>query len=168
MTTTTRVSRFHRVCLSAFVGLVVLGFGYDLGFRGLRVRVEAAPAADREAVAALTPDEMIELLLPNLTEERMRSELAEQMDSLPQTTKAALPADFKTKFIDKFIQEGLPELKVGVAKQVKETYTEAELRVLLDFHRKYPKIIEKQEKLAKSVMKQSMEIGGRIGRSLAK
>jgi len=148
-----RNSSFRAVSLLGITAVAVLGLSLDAA--------EVAPPA------ALTQDELIAQLTPNLNEAHMRNELAEQMDGLPAELKAALPPNFKERFIDKFIKEGLPELQAATAKEIKETYTEDELRALVDFHRKHPSIVQKQEKLMKSVLKQSMKIGERIGKSLA-
>lgn len=144
---------FRAVSLLVIMAMAVLGLSLDAA--------EVAPPAE------LTQDKLIEQLMPNLNEAQMRKELAEQLDAVPAELKAALPPNFKERFIDKFIKEGLPELQTVTAKEMKETYTEDELRALVDFHRKHPSIVQKQERLMKSVMKQSMEIGQRIGKSLA-
>lgn len=148
-----RNSSFRAVSLLVITAMAVLGLSLDAA--------EVAPPSE------LTQDELIEQLTPNLNEDHMRTELAEQMDGLPAELKAALPPNFKERFINKFIQEGLPELQTATAKEIKATYTEDELRALVDFHRKHSSIVAKQEKLMKSVLKQSMEIGQRIGKSLA-
>lgn len=153
MLTIRRNSLLHAVSVLVVTAMVALGLSLD--------------AAEVVPPAALTQDELIEELMPNLSEEHMRKELAEQMDALPAELRAALPAEFKQRFIDKFIKEGLPELKTITAKEVKVTYTEVELRALLDFRRKFPSMVQKQEMLMKLVMKRSMEIGQRIGKSLA-
>ena len=153
MRTIRRKSSCRALGLLALMALAVIGLSLDAA--------EVAPLAE------LTQDELIEQLTPNLNEAHMRKELAEQMDGLPAELKAALPPNFKQRFIDKFIKEGLPELQTATAKAMKETYTADELRALVEFHRQHPGIVQKQEKLMKSVVKQSMEIGQRIGKSLA-
>ena len=153
MLTIRRHRSFRAVSLFVVTAMAVLGLSLDAA--------EVAPPA------ALTQDELIKQLMPKLNEEHMRKELAEQLDAVPAELKAALPPNFKQRFIDKFIKEGLPELRTATAKEMKETYTADELRALVEFHRQHPDIVEKQEKLMKSVMKQSMEIGQRIGKSLA-
>ncbi len=153
MLTIRRNRSFRAVSLFVVTAIAVLTLSLDAA--------EVAPPAE------LTQDELIEQLMPNLNEEHMRKELAEQMDGLPAELRAALPPNFKQRFIDKFIKEGLPELRTATTKEIKATYTADELRALVDFHRKHPSIVQKQEKLMKAVMKQSMEIGQRIGKSLA-
>jgi hypothetical protein len=153
MLTIRRNSSFRAVSLLVLTAMAVLALSLD--------------AAEVTPPAELTQDELIAQLMPKLSEEHIRKELAEQLDAVPAELKAALPPDFNQRFIDKYIKEGLPELKAATAKEIKATYTEAELRALLDFHRKHPNIVEKQEKLMKSVMKLSMEMGQRIGKSLA-
>jgi hypothetical protein len=158
-----RVSWFNYACLVAVLLSVAAALSYESNWSQASPPDAAIPAEE-----AIDADELLTTLAADFSPERVEQALSEQFDALPDDAQRLLPPGFKERFLKRFMAEGYQELRGMIEEELFSIFDDDELRALLAFHRQHPGLCEKQQQLAKKIVKRSSQIGERIGRDLAR